>query len=201
MVTQAERRAATRARILDAAEQSFARDGYEGTSTDAILEAAGISRGALYHHFATKQAVFEAVFLRLSEAAIERAARGSARSDPPLEALVRTCLRWLREVRKPVTAAILIAQGPQVLGWKRARDLEAQTSLEPMIRGIRRAQKAGEIEVESAELTARLLNAVLAEAALATLDRPSRLSVAAIDRSVRQAIVGIAGLSPESGRP
>lgn len=197
MVTQAERRAATRARILDAAQQKFADDGYDETSTDAILEAAGISRGALYHHFETKQAVFEAVFQRVSEAAIERAASGSARSDSPLESLIETCLRWLREVRQPHVAAILVDQGPQVLGWKRARDLESRTSLGLMIGGIQRAKRAGELQIESAELTARLLNAVLAEAALATLDRPSRLSNAAIERSVRQAIEGFANRAPE----
>ena len=68
MARQAERSAATRARVLDAAERLFAEQGYEATSTDEILEASGISRGALYHHFATKQAVFEAVFERVSDA-------------------------------------------------------------------------------------------------------------------------------------
>jgi len=192
MVSQAERRSATRARILDAAEALFAAHGYDATSTDGILEGATISRGALYHHFATKQAVFEAVFQRVSDAAIERAVRGAPRPDSPLESLVQVCLRWLREVRRPAVAAIVVEQGPQVLGWKRARDLEASTSLGLMTRGIRLAQRAGEIEVESAELAARFLNAVLAEAALATLHRPARLSNAAIERSIRQVIEGLA---------
>lgn len=190
MASQAERRAATRARVLDAAEALFAASGYEATSTDAILESAAISRGALYHHFATKQAVFEGVFQRVSEAAIERAMRDAPQTHSPIETLVQVCLRWLREVRKPAVAAIVIEQGPQVLGWKRARDLEAHTSLGLMIRGIERAASAGEIEVESAELAARFLNAVLAEAALASLHRRPRLSNAAIERSIRQVIEG-----------
>ena len=191
MASQAERRAATRARVLDAAEALFAAHGYEATSTDAILESCAISRGALYHHFATKQAVFEAVFQRVSDAAIERAIRGAPQSPSPLETLVEVCLRWLKEVRKPAVAAIVIEQGPQVLGWKRARDLEARTSLGLMIRGIERAESAGEVEVESVDLAARYLNAVLAEAALASVHRRPRLSNAAIERSIRQVIEGL----------
>ena len=191
MASQAERRAATRARVLDASEALFAAHGYEATSTDAILEACEISRGALYHHFATKQAVFEAVFQRVSDAAIERAIRDAPQSSSPLETLVQACLRWLKEVRKPAVAAIVIEQGPQVLGWKRARDLEARTSLGLMIRGIERAESAGEVEVESVELAARFLNAVLAEAALASVHRRPRLSNAAIERSIRQVIEGL----------
>ena len=191
MARQADRSAATRARVLDAAQALFAEQGYEATSTDAILEASGISRGALYHHFPTKQAVFEAVFQRVSDAAIERAVRGAPESPSPLETLVQVCLRWLKEVRKPAVAAIVIEQGPQVLGWKRARDLEAQTSLGLMIRGLERAERAGEVDVESADLAARFLNAVLAEAALAIVHRQPRLSNAAIERSIRQVIEGL----------
>ncbi|MFK7894513.1 MAG: TetR family transcriptional regulator [Myxococcota bacterium] len=196
MVKQAERRAATRTAILDAAEQLFAEKGFEGTSTDAILSGAGISRGALYHHFETKQAVFEAVFLRASDAAIERALR-TGRTGPdaavsPLESLIQVCFRWLREVRKPVVAAIVIEQGPQVLGWSRARDLEAGTSLGLMMRGLERAEDAGEIKLESVELAARYLNAVLAEAALAARHRPPGVTHAGIERSLRQVIEGMA---------
>lgn len=191
MAKQAERSAATRARVLDAAEALFAAQGYEVTSTDAILEASEISRGALYHHFATKQAVFEAVFQRVSGAAIDRAVLSSPEYPSPLETLVQVCLRWLKEVRKPAVAAIVIEQGPQVLGWKRARDLEARTSLGLMVRAIERAECAGEVEVESADLAARFLNAVLAEAALATVHREPRMSNAAIERSIRQVIEGL----------
>ncbi len=196
MATQAERRAATRARVLDAAEALFAAHGYEATSTDAILASCAISRGALYHHFPTKQAVFEAVFQRVSDAAIERAVRHAPPSPSPLETLVQVCLRWLKEVRKPAVAAIVVEQGPQVLGWKRARDLEARTSLGLMIRGIERALEAGEVEVESVELAARYLNAVLAEAALASVHRWPRVSNATIERSIRQVIEG---LGPRTG--
>ena len=131
------------------------------------------------------------MFQRVSDATIERAIRGAPQSDSPLEALVQVCLRWLKEVRKPDVTAIVIEQGPQVLGWKRARDLEARTSLGLMIRGLERAESTGEIDVESVDLAARYLNAVLAEAALASVHRRPRLSNAAIERSIRQVIEGL----------
>ncbi len=193
MATQAERRAATQARILDAAQALFAEHGYEATSTEDLLEAAETSRGALYHHFADKRAVFEAVFERVSDEAIARALRRARPSDSPLEALVQVCLGWLREVRKPEVAAILLEQGPQVLGWKRARDLEARTSLGLMTRGLERAAQAGELRVDSLELTARFVNAALAEAALASLHRKPRLGPAAIERAIRQLLRGFGG--------
>ena len=131
------------------------------------------------------------MFQRVSDGAIERAIRDAPQLPSPLETLTQVCLRWLKEVRRPAVAAIVIEQGPQVLGWKRARDLEARTSLGLMIRGIERAERAGEVEVESVELAARYLNAVLAEAALASVHRRPRLSNAAVERSIRQVVQGL----------
>ena len=68
--TQAERSATTRRALLDAARALFSERGYAGTAREDIVERAGVTRGALYHHFANKQAVFQAVFEEL-EAALD----------------------------------------------------------------------------------------------------------------------------------
>ena len=192
MATQAERREAARRRILDAAAPLFAAQGYEATSTQQILDAAGASRGALYHHFATKRAIFEAVFERVSEQAVRRASRGAG-GGSALETLTRACLRWLREVRRPEVGAILIEQGPQVLGWKRARELEARSSLGLVTRSLEAAVAAGELSLESVELGARFLNAALAEAALASIHHEPRISRARLERAIGQLIRGLGG--------
>jgi AcrR family transcriptional regulator len=191
MATQSERRAATRAALIDAAQKLFAKQGYEATSTDQILAGAGVSRGAMYYHFATKQDVFEAVFVAASDGAIYRSGRASKVTSSPLESLTNACLTWLKEVRKPEVAAILIDQGPQVLGWKRARDLEAETSLGLMTSGLSAAADAGEIEVPSVDLAARFLNAALAEAALVTLHGERRVTQAELETSIRRVIAGM----------
>jgi AcrR family transcriptional regulator len=81
--TQAERRAATRARLLDAARSTFAARGYYGASLDAISEAAGCTKGALYHHFGSKEGLFLALLEQQYAQRLDQAGAGRAeRSDP-----------------------------------------------------------------------------------------------------------------------
>ncbi|MDM7984050.1 MAG: helix-turn-helix domain-containing protein [Maricaulis sp.] len=190
MATQAERRAATREALVKAGRASFARAGYEATHTNEILAAAGVSRGAMYHHFPSKQALFEAVFVAESKAAIDLAAAAARRDGSPSENLLSACLAWLAAARELETAAILLDQGPQVLGWKRARDLEEEFSLGGMKRAIQRAAEAGELEVVSIDLAARILNAVLAELALAAVHHNDEADPAVQERMIRQVLSG-----------
>ena len=191
MATQAERREATRRRLLDVARQRFAADGYDQTSTEDIRRQAGVSRGAMYHHFASKREIFEAVFQEVSDETIQGAIRQGGSGESRLDNLTRTCLAWLREVERPDAAAILLDQGPQVLGWQRARDLEAETSLGLMEGALEQASSAGEIDVVSIPLTARLLNAILAEAALVAVNDASAAAAVELEQTIRQFIEGL----------
>ena len=201
VATQAERREATRRALVDAATSQFAADGYDETTTDRIREEAGVSRGAMYHHFPSKRHLFEAVFVEVSTQAIQRALRADGSGESPLADLTRTCLAWLREVQDPQTAAILRDQGPHVLGWKRARSLEAETSLGLMTAALERASAADEIQVASIPVTAQLLNAVLAEAALLAVNRSPDESSVGLEEAVRLLISGLAGAPPRPHRP
>ena len=191
MATNEERREATRSSIVSAARECFIRDGYENSHTDTILERAGVSRGALYHYFSSKRDVFEAVYVSLVEETIARALRTRIDSDSPLEELLAACSAWLSFVRKPEVARILLDQGPQVLGWKRARDIEAESSLAPMRSSLEKAYAAGEIEVPSVEVTALLINALLAEAALMSAYGKPRTSIAVLEASIRKFVEGL----------
>ena len=191
MATNEERREATRSSIISAARECFAREGYENTHTDTILELAGVSRGALYHHFPSKRDVFEAVYVALVEETIAHALRTRTDSDSPLDELLAACSAWLSFVRKPEVARILLDLGPQVLGWKRARDIEAASSLAPMRSSLERANTAGEIEVPSVEVTALLINALLAEAALISAYGRPRTSLAVLETSIRKFVNGL----------
>lgn len=191
MATNKQRSDATRESIVSAARECFSNDGYDETHTDTILERAGMSRGALYHHFPSKRDLFEAVYIAVVKESIAHALREGADSKSPLEDLLTACNAWLRLVRKPEIASILIEQGPQVLGWKRARDIEAESSLSPMRRAIKRACDAGQIKVHSVEVAALLVNAILAETALISLHRKPRVSIAVQEASIRQFIEGL----------
>ncbi len=166
MPTQSERRETTRGAIVSAATQLFAERGFDQTSIADILDLAGISRGALYHHFAAKEDVFAAVFMMTSAEAIRQAARRIPPNAAPLDALLAGCLGWLDAVKDAAIHRILFIDGPTALGWEKARMLEEDTSLRLMRLGVMRAVEAKEIEVASIDLFARLLNGLLAEAAL-----------------------------------
>ncbi len=191
MPTQSERRDATRGAIVEAARVLFAERGFEQTSVADILELAGISRGALYHHFAAKSDVFAAVFVITSSAAIRQAARQVPLEATPVDALVAGCLGWLDAVKDPAIHRILFVDGPSALGWERARTLEEATSLGVMRAAMTRAVEAGEIAVPSVDVSARLLNGLLAEAAMtlrgasAARRRDVRAVVAAMVKGLR----------------
>jgi len=193
MARQADRSAAMRERLIAVGLKAFAEHGYEGTSTNALLSEAGVSKGALYHHFASKQALFEAVFEYVARTSIARALASAPRrpETTELDRLIDGALHWLREARRPAVSKILLEEGPRVLGFQRARQLEAKSSLGLMIAGLERAQHAGEIDVEDIQFSARLINAALGEAALvrATERRPP--SQAKVDAMIRKLIEGL----------
>ena len=143
MATQQERRRTTRRKLIDAARVRFSADGYQATGTQAILAGAGVSKGALYHHYDSKRALFEEVFEEVAREAIEAAIQAGTVADSPLEGLVETCLAWLREARKPRRSRILLELGPSVLGFERARDIEARYSLRGIEESLRRAEARG----------------------------------------------------------
>ncbi len=179
--------------LIAAGSKLFTRDGYEATSTAALLAEAGASKGALYHHFESKEALFEAIFESVAEGSIEAAlkSRGTASGPSEVDVLIDGALRWLHEARRPDVSRILLDEGPRVLGFVRARELEAKYSLGLRIEGLERAYRAGEIDVPDLELAARLINAALAEAALIGLSPGRRPSRAKVDATIRKLIDGL----------
>ena len=187
MATQSERREKTRAALLAAARRLFLERGYAETSTAMILETAGVSKGALYHHFAAKEDMLAAIFEEASRSAIEKARKAVDTTVSPLERLRVSARAWLDQIRQPETAKILLELGPQGLGWRRAKAIEDANSLVALSAALVEARKAGEIDPPSIEIAARLLNALLAEAALLHLAKGDAAKAAvddAIDRFV-----------------
>lgn len=115
---------ATRDQLIEVATRLFAERGYEDTSIEAVLSAAGVSRGALYHHFAGKDALFEAVVESVDEriAADMTAAITSVRD--PVEVLHAGALKWIDLAGDPVIQRIILTDGPAVLGWERWRTMD-----------------------------------------------------------------------------
>lgn len=198
MATQAERRERTRAAILDAATDRFTEHGFVATSVADILAAAGVSRGALYHHFSSKEDVFAAVYQRVSADAIERAGRASRRADTRLDSLIAGCLAWIDITAEDRVATILLVEGPAALGSERCREIEEEASLGRVKAGLAAAARAGEIDAGDLEMTARVINAALAEAALSIQRNRPQASRAGAHRTITALISGLA--NGESGR-
>ncbi|HEX4060424.1 MAG TPA: TetR family transcriptional regulator [Streptosporangiaceae bacterium] len=117
---------ATRAALLDGATALFAERGYAGTSLEDVASASRVTRGAVYHHFASKQALFEAV-LEAQEAratAAISAAAALARAGDPWDAAMLALDAFLRHCCDPVYGRLVWLEGPSALGWHRWRECE-----------------------------------------------------------------------------
>ena len=123
--TQADRSASTRDALVTAARRLFAADGFAEVPADAIVAAAGVTRGALYHQFADKTALFDAV-VEVVEADIARRLAddvAAAGITDPIEALRRATRTWLEICVEPDIRRITLIDGPSVLGWTRWREV------------------------------------------------------------------------------
>jgi AcrR family transcriptional regulator len=120
---------ATRSQLIVIATRSFADRGYEDTSIEAVLREAGVSRGSLYHHFASKEALFEAVAEDVETSVGAQTLAAASGADGPVAALRAGFLAWIRLAGDPVVRRILLIDAPSVLGWERWRSMEEQLAL------------------------------------------------------------------------
>ena len=172
MAKQAERRAATSEAILTAARRLFGTQGFAATTMDEIAEAARIAKGAVYHHFKTKEAVFEAVFDQVSRDLVGEI-DGAARAEKDvLAAMVAGTQHYFAATAKGPTGQIILRDGPAVLGWKRWREIDAQHFGGKLPRALSAAMEAGLIARQPVEPLARLLLGAVTEAAVACAGRP-----------------------------
>jgi AcrR family transcriptional regulator len=192
-----ERREQTRSAILAAAAECFVEFGFAAATLSEVQTRAKVSRGALYHHFASKESVMEAVFERASADAVTKAREAALsptrHSGGPLAALTSGCVAWLEFVTRSPLGVVIVQEGPAAIGWDRARAIEEQHSLGLMQLGLRQASAAGEISVPTIELAARLINAMLAEAASFVLAQPEHRRRAAEKAATKLIITTLDG--------
>ena len=127
---------------LAAARRLFAAQGYAGTSLDAIAAEAGVTKGALYHHFDGKRDVFRAVYAAEQERLTEIESAAYARKRDPWEGFHAACLAFLEASMDPGVQRITLLDVPGALGWETMRQIESD-SLAMTQKGLRRAMDAG----------------------------------------------------------
>lgn len=162
----ADRSARTRAALLRAGCELFARDGFAAARTSEIVARTGLTRGALYHHFPDKLALFDAVLEDVAVRLVERidaAADGSRSAQAELRA---GCEEWLAAMAEPTLHRLYLVEGPAALGLSRWREIDAKHGGRSLREGIAVAlAERGDHEPNVEALTALLLGA-LNEAAL-----------------------------------
>jgi AcrR family transcriptional regulator len=163
--TQAERLAATRAALLKAAKTVFAEQGYEAAATEEIVRRAKVTRGALYHHFEDKRALFDAV---ASEVAREIATKIDAMTpmDDPLQALIVGTGAFLDACLDPAVRRIYLIDAPAVLGWHRWREIDAPHGVRSLREGVTAMLAQRPDDALAVEPTTFLLAGAFNEAAL-----------------------------------
>ncbi|MGH2963771.1 MAG: TetR/AcrR family transcriptional regulator [Solirubrobacterales bacterium] len=156
--------------LLDVGRRLFARQGYADTSIEDICAATQMTRGALYHHYRGKEDLFRAVLEDVEQELAQRVARkadaGSETADP-WKVLEGGVVAFLNESSDPVVQQITVIDGPSVLGYRTLCDIDERFKSETLRHVLRRAIEAGEMGEQPVEPLARLLLAMLNEAALA----------------------------------
>jgi AcrR family transcriptional regulator len=190
--TQQQRTETTTTSLVAAARELFAKDGFAATSLDAVVAKAGVTKGALYHHFSGKRDLFAAVFAgeqaKLSEAIVE----AYQRRQEPWEAFEAGAAAFVEACQEPGVQRIFLLDAPTALGWERIRQLES-SSLGMMELGIERAIEAGSIETRPVKPLAHLLFGALCESAMVVARAPDQR--AALDEALAELHRLLASLS------
>jgi len=162
----AERGRATREHLVDVAAQLFATRGYEDTSIETVLREAEVSRGSLYHHFPSKDALFWAVLERIEERTGQELAAASSVSTDAVGMLRAGALSWIRLTGDPMVRRVMLIDAPAVLGWERWRQFDEEHALGTIKTVMGAAADAGAVEPEHVDVFAHILLAAVNEIAL-----------------------------------
>jgi AcrR family transcriptional regulator len=170
---------ATRGQLIEVATGLFASHGYEGTSIEAVLAAAGVSRGALYHHFAGKEALFTAVLEEISERVAAQVTDAISDCTDPVDAMHTGALAWIDLAGDPVIQRIMLVDAPSVLGWERWRAMDEGRTVGAMQAMLQAISDTGRLPQQLVEPFSHMILAALDEAAMVVARAPdSRAAVA-----------------------
>ncbi|OSC38831.1 TetR/AcrR family transcriptional regulator [Mycobacterium decipiens] len=185
--TQEERSAATREALITAARKLWGSRGYAEVGTPEIATEAGVTRGAMYHQFADKAALFREVVEVVEQDVMARMATlvAASRATTPADAIRAAVDAWLEASGNPEVRQLILLDAPAVLGWAGFRDVAQRYSLGMTEQLITEAIRAGQLPRQPVRPLAHVLIGALDEAAMviATADDPKRAR-----RDIRQVL-------------
>jgi AcrR family transcriptional regulator len=173
---------ATRGQLIEVATSLFADHGYEGTSIEAVLAATGVSRGALYHHFAGKQALFTAVLEAVSDRVTAQVTEAIRDCTDPIDAMRTGALAWIDLAGDPVIQRVMLVDAPSVLGWEQWRAMDEGRTVGAMQAMLQAVSDSGRLPQELVEPFSHMILAALDEAAMVVARAPDSRAAAAESR-------------------
>jgi AcrR family transcriptional regulator len=193
--TKAEQRRATISALVGAARELFAQQGYAGVGTEEIVQRAGVTRGALYHHFPRgKEQLFQAVLVQVSAETAQAIAQKAAAADDPWDELVIGIDAFLDACTTPDMQRIVLIDGPAVLGWDLWRAIDAEHGLGLLEQAVQQAMDAGRLLSQPARAVAHVLLGALDEAAMVVARADDPVAARAeMGRTVRHLLEGLRG--------
>jgi AcrR family transcriptional regulator len=176
--TQAQRSAATQDALTSTARKLWGARGFADVGTPEIARTAGVTRGAMYHQFADKTALFRAVIETVEQDVMDRlaAAVAASRAKTPAAALRVAVDEWLHVAADPEVRQLVLLDAPSVLGWDSFRDIAQRYSLGMTEQLLTEAMRAGQLPRQPVRPLAHIFIGALDEAAMviATADDPKR---------------------------
>ena len=183
----------TRQALVDNAIDLFTKRGYAGTSLDEVVKRARVTKGALYHHFSGKQALFEAAFDAVESQQLKRLGEIVSAPGDPWATAIAGLRAYIRECLEPSYQRIVIHEAPVVMGWERWREAEEHFSFGLLRTAVQMLVDAGEVAADTAvEITARLLFGALSAGAstIASASDPRKAS-ADVERTIVRVLEGL----------
>lgn len=174
--TQQERTESTRRALVEAGRKLFARKGFDATGTQEVVAEAGLTRGALYHHFPDKRALFEAVYEAVEADVVATVNEAANRHREPLDRLKEGADAFLDACTEADVQRITLIDAPAVLGWERWRELDDRYGLGLVKTALRHAMEAGAIRRQPVDALAHVILSALTEAALMVARSDDRYS-------------------------
>jgi AcrR family transcriptional regulator len=195
--TQAERAAETRETLIAAARPLFAEHGFAAVALETIVRAAGVTRGALYHHFADKTELFAAVFEQVEADVAARMGEAIAASNEtdPVEVMRLGASFWLDACSDPEIQRIVLVDAPGVLGWTRWTEIGNRYNTGLVRELLTNAVETGRIPPQPIEATALTMLGAMREVTLYVAraedhDQARQEAGAVMDRLIRALSAG-----------
>jgi AcrR family transcriptional regulator len=192
--------ASTKRALIDVAEGLFTESGYAATSLDAIVAGARVTKGALYHHFSGKQALFEAVFERVESDAARTIAKSLKGHRDPWQKARAGLGVFLAVVQEPRYRRIVIQEGPAVLGYERYREQEERSTFANVLDIVRAVLSAGhrEIDEDMLQTFARIFFGAMSSAGESVSSAPDPIAAAArVETAIGFILAGLQALADE----